>query len=55
MFISFDLFLEIHSNKIVMDRDTYLCRTIYHSPIYVTGNGPKMVQKAIFLYFSKWN
>lgn len=43
MFISFDLFLEIHSNKIVMNIDTYLCTAIYHSTIYVTGSSPQMV------------
>lgn len=37
MFISFDLFLEHSSNKIVISAGTYLCRTTDHTTIYVTG------------------
>lgn len=53
MLISFDLFLEIYSKKIVTNTDTYSCRTIYHSPIYITGGNAPHLKKAgntIFIF-----
>lgn len=43
MFISH--FLEIYSNQIVINTGTYLCRTLYHSTIYVTGKNAPHLRK----------
>lgn len=57
MFLSFDLLLEMYSNKVVMEYSSIFMQN-YLSPCHLCNKNaphPQVVQTALFLYFSKLN